>query len=1062
MAGPMLEIPSLKSAHIKPDAPLRASHVHQHIQEIASPFTPSQPLRASSRVIICHKEIDTYPIVRPQPFSEADINSIFGPSSRISPEIGNRIISVLQSRRVDGTLDLDLPPDILLAARPRIVDAGLKWLRENYPLDEDAAIMARIEREEKQEQDKLVRRAEALGLYKPQSGTYQAELGDSNDPSGRSVLQEAREQNEARLLAEQERKRQEWLEGGHEQLEQVQRSIQNNTALQKFDNSAALEVRERADPKERPMLAWIQRRHIGATVWDIDLSKLTNTDRILRGLLAVVITTGLSYLFAQYYQPVASADRMWPDVPPAAATISVILGVNIGIAILWRSPSAWKILNRYFMTNAAIPQPLSFFGSVFSHQSPRHLFVNMIGLWFIGTKVHDEIGRGQFLSLYATTGVFAAFTSVAFNLLLKGNLAYCALGASGAISGLVAAMCMIHSEDRLTLIFLPDELKEVFWAKGSTFLATIVAVEVLCVLVPRYAPGRIDYIAHLGGYLAGYLWSIAYKKAEKERRQQKSWFGVATTAAQAAPRPAFKLKKSWNEIKVLRNGLENGDFSLVEGPLDQTEEIIQTETVHDPHDYVSDLESDVESVASDDSLHPQIQKRVDGLSTYIVSHPWKIVDYHLYLCSVERDKDTHSRRNGMCVYDGIDCRPVTYHELFQENAFEPSNVGENPQFLFVALPIADTGPIFRGRHYVLGFDYNNKALFARYFDWIPTKTDDIWSVWDYGFNMYSVPIADLLNLMDSSLSESVHVNLGFLSSSPYCMALGANDDPGLEIVIAVLFCQWMLDFADAILQPDRETLERYKERISAAMDECRIILQRASYRAWFASRDGYTKSKYVRNASVNKFISDLYTFDKSTDVGSLNGQPWRAPGLDTCNILRHNERMQRKVQTEQRLKNLFTIPEINYPYESQGQVIDELPAEAKESPITSPLCHPYESRSFRSPSSAKAHPYVCVKPLTSTTPRAMAGQNAVVTDYQSIPVSFLLKRTLQIIDAWPELDTLNNRSHVGALLTEIQDEIVQAGPHPSGLSYFDDDDNDWKLGPKTALASRFVHRSVIN
>lgn len=153
--------------------------------------------------------------------------------------MGNRVLAVLQGRREAGTLDLDLPADVTRSARPATLDKALTWLRNNYPLDEDAAILARVEREEREEEAKLIRRAEDLGLYKPQSGSYGAELGESQDPSGRSVLQEARKHNEQRLLAEQERKRQEWLEGEERQRQLYEQQIQKHTALQKSDGEPA-------------------------------------------------------------------------------------------------------------------------------------------------------------------------------------------------------------------------------------------------------------------------------------------------------------------------------------------------------------------------------------------------------------------------------------------------------------------------------------------------------------------------------------------------------------------------------------------------------------------------------------------------------------------------------------------------------------------------------------------------------------------------------------------------------------------------------------------------------
>lgn len=155
--------------------------------------------------------------------------------------MGNRVLSVLQARRLAGTLDLDLPTDIKRVSHPATLDKGLEYLRKNYPLDEDAAIMARIEREERETEEKFIRQAEDLGLYKPQSGSYGAELGEKNDPSGKSVLAEIRKRNEERLLAEAENKRQEWLEGEEQDREKLKQHLAKNTALQKFEDTSALE-----------------------------------------------------------------------------------------------------------------------------------------------------------------------------------------------------------------------------------------------------------------------------------------------------------------------------------------------------------------------------------------------------------------------------------------------------------------------------------------------------------------------------------------------------------------------------------------------------------------------------------------------------------------------------------------------------------------------------------------------------------------------------------------------------------------------------------------------------
>lgn len=123
------------------------------------------------------------------------------------PALANTLLKTLQSRRVNGTLDLDLPNKLSrqLKAYPSAVDDALAWLRQGYPLDEDAAIMRRIEREDAgYGNEELIARAESLGLYKPQSGTYDAKLGEGGDIYGESALDNLRKAHEQKAEKEEE------------------------------------------------------------------------------------------------------------------------------------------------------------------------------------------------------------------------------------------------------------------------------------------------------------------------------------------------------------------------------------------------------------------------------------------------------------------------------------------------------------------------------------------------------------------------------------------------------------------------------------------------------------------------------------------------------------------------------------------------------------------------------------------------------------------------------------------------------------------------------------------
>lgn len=78
---------------------------------------------------------------------------------------------------------------------------------------------------------------------------------------------------------------------------------------------------------------------------------------------------------------------MWPNLPPAAATVGAIIGINVGVFALWRAwPPAWRLLNRYFISVPAYPRVFSLVGNVFSHQTITHLGINMFVLWIFGTR----------------------------------------------------------------------------------------------------------------------------------------------------------------------------------------------------------------------------------------------------------------------------------------------------------------------------------------------------------------------------------------------------------------------------------------------------------------------------------------------------------------------------------------------------------------------------------------------------------------------------------------------------------------------------------------------------
>ncbi|KAJ0424538.1 hypothetical protein BJY00DRAFT_308968 [Aspergillus carlsbadensis] len=526
-------------------------------------------------------------------------------------------------------------------------------------------------------------------------------------------------------------------------------------------------------------------------------------------------------------------------------------------------------------------------------------------------------------------------------------------------------------------------------------------------------------------------------------------------AARANPvTPVFKMKKTREEFQRAREQLKEKELAAEE---EQTGQVLMSDdaleyahgmlrdmsltepTILDRDDFDLFIKTDVPiisdcSISEEDEYvllddEDQTSRRSDP-PAYVVSHPWHIVDYHLYLCSAERGQTQEARRQGMYVLHGFECRPLSYKEFAEDRGLMSQCFpGDMPQLIFALLPIADRrhyadrNPSFEGRHYVLGFDYDCKTLYARHFDWFTHDLGDIWCIWEEGANVYTVTVPDLMHILDTSLGKGeMHVGMGILSSSEYCLAMTYDDDPGLEIIIATLWCQWLLDFSDILFKPETGSLSEFQQKLRSHVDQGRLILQRASYRAWFAVRDGYSKEQYKVKTTINQYTNDLYTFEKSAEDGSLNGRPWAAPGLETCNQLRFNHRIQRRKEAEQRLEDLFVPPECDE-VEGQEAVLQGILAKTQQSPMNFSTVVSVDVPRTPSPKTQ----YTTTPPLSEqffspgspgiVTPATEPYGEFEITEYHQVPLPVLLDRAAELVQAHPELDTFANRDRLGDILT---------------------------------------------
>jgi membrane associated rhomboid family serine protease len=151
---------------------------------------------------------------------------------------------------------------------------------------------------------------------------------------------------------------------------------------------------------------------------------------------------------------------------------------------------------------------LTLLTSMFMHGGLMHLLGNMLFLWIFGDNLEDRLGKGRYLVFYLLCGLLASLSHVASTVFLGGDAGIPSLGASGAISGVLAGYLALFPHRRvrvlLTLGFFA-RLTEVpaLVAIGLWFVFQLISG--IGMLGAGAQQGGVAYAAHIGGFVAGYL-----------------------------------------------------------------------------------------------------------------------------------------------------------------------------------------------------------------------------------------------------------------------------------------------------------------------------------------------------------------------------------------------------------------------------------------------------------------------------------------------------------------------------------------------------------------------------
>ncbi len=161
--------------------------------------------------------------------------------------------------------------------------------------------------------------------------------------------------------------------------------------------------------------------------------------------------------------------------------------------------------------------------SEFSHLIFLHFFLNMYVLATFGPIVEATIGSGRYLTFYLIAAIVASLGHAAVSAFLLGHPELPALGASGAISGVILLFCFLYPEARLLLLGIIP-------MPSLVGAAVFVGLDVVGLIAQTEGGGLpIGHGAHLGGALAGTLYYLLVIRPLTARRAGPVDFGDVAT-----------------------------------------------------------------------------------------------------------------------------------------------------------------------------------------------------------------------------------------------------------------------------------------------------------------------------------------------------------------------------------------------------------------------------------------------------------------------------------------------------------------------------------------------------
>ena len=214
-----------------------------------------------------------------------------------------------------------------------------------------------------------------------------------------------------------------------------------------------------------------------------------------------------------------------------AVAVPVIIAINLLIFLAWQAARVDESLEQVMAANFLVSTSHLLGGrwwtlitAAFSHIDFWHIALNMFVLWSFGTILEKLWGTRVFVVFYFAAAVVASASHCFVSSVLMGNPNINALGASGAVSGLLLAFALLFPKHRILVM-------GVIPVPALVGALAFVAIDLWGLFAQTRGGGiGIGHGAHLGGALCGFLFWLSYLRTRFKRPSAGQSFQTAMNA----------------------------------------------------------------------------------------------------------------------------------------------------------------------------------------------------------------------------------------------------------------------------------------------------------------------------------------------------------------------------------------------------------------------------------------------------------------------------------------------------------------------------------------------------